>query len=272
MITNPHALTDITPEVVATMDTGLAALRSGCAELPTADAALLRRAAKMGLKSETFSREALELARQNPHLCPAGLDLEQAEHSMALRDTLLSRYLQARQLAETLEVAMQVCGVDAFDAARTAYKSMKANCRDAALLELIDHLGRSFRSRRAEKPSEPEQAASTNHAAASPEPGASTVAHSNAAPFPRATEASAADRLSEGAAKARRDHPISAPCPGKYPSSKSPKASVWNRAMRRRVYWIKSHAPIRNFPDPIRQRSIQNPTSVHFPIEADRRA
>jgi hypothetical protein len=113
----------------------------------------------MGLKSETFSREALELARQNPHLCPGGLDLEQAEHSMALRDTLLSRYLQARQLAETLEVAMQVCGVDAFDGARTAYKSMKANCRDAALLELIDHLGRNFRSRRSPEVAQPESAA-----------------------------------------------------------------------------------------------------------------
>lgn len=148
MLTNPNAPTAVTPAILATMDAGIASMTEGCRQVPRADAELLRRAAKMGDKSETFAREAIELAKNNAHLCPKSLDLEQAEQAIATRDELRIRYLRARFLAETLEVAMQVCGVDAFDAARTAYKSMKMNCRDAALLQLLEHVGRNFRSRR----------------------------------------------------------------------------------------------------------------------------
>ena len=242
MITNPHSPASITPAALASLDAGITAMRTGCAELPTADAALLRRAAKMGLKTETFSREAIELARQNPQLCPAGLDLEHAERAMAVRDALLSRYLQARQLAETLEVAMQVCGVDAFDAARTAYKSMKANCRDAALLELINHLGKTFRSRRSEKIDAPEPSAPVDKP---------TVSGLNE---PTRAEDQPIKRASGGPAAAHRTsmHLDSAP---EQPSSQRSKPPMNARVLvrqglhpnvahvRPRIYWQTSAAP-----------------------------
>jgi hypothetical protein len=99
----------------------------------------------MGLKTESFTREAIALGKLNLDLLPKGLNITQAETALANRDMLRIRWMRVKQLADRLEMAMVLCGADGYNAGRDAYKAMKVNTRDAALRDLLRALGRTFR-------------------------------------------------------------------------------------------------------------------------------
>jgi hypothetical protein len=131
-------------ENLTAMDGAATTYSTNCDVLPILDPVLVKRLARMGNKTESFSRRAIALGKENIDLLPKGLSLVQAEAALANRDVLLTRWLKMKQITDRLEMAMILCGVDAYNAARSAYRSMKVNTRDAALHALLRDLARTF--------------------------------------------------------------------------------------------------------------------------------
>jgi hypothetical protein len=158
-IHNRYANIVIVEEDFATFDTAIDGARTTMAVLPPVNAVLLKHVAKIGTKTETFTRQTLELARLNPGLIPVGLNITEVQQDLEMRDELRVRYLALLELANRMRGAMRLLGSDAYTGALAAYRAMKVNNRNEALTESIRELGRVFKSAQTEQeePVEPEE-------------------------------------------------------------------------------------------------------------------
>ena len=112
--------------------------------LPSEDAPILKRLARIGLKSESFAREALSLARVHPELLPRALDLERMAANLQSRDQLRELLVQLEQLTARVRAAVVLHGVDAYADGLTVYHSLQRH-GDDTVREATGKLGRIFR-------------------------------------------------------------------------------------------------------------------------------
>ncbi len=80
---------------------------------------------KMGDKSLAFVTKAIELAKQNPVLCPNYLNMENFEIDFSDATKLIVIKNSAKQLQEALEDTSLVAGSEAYQAALMFYSSVK---------------------------------------------------------------------------------------------------------------------------------------------------
>jgi hypothetical protein len=150
-IKNRYADTTYAAEAITAFDTALTAANTQFADLPTVDAPTVDRLAKMGLKSGSFAREALDLARLHDDLLPRALSVPKMQAAIDNRDLLLSRLAQVDHLRERIRVAAILHGVDSYTDALAVYNSLQRNGTDASLREAVAHLGRIFKRNNGEE-------------------------------------------------------------------------------------------------------------------------
>jgi hypothetical protein len=155
-IHNRYSNINLTTEDLAAYDAGLASALGIMEELPEVDGLITKHVVKIGMKTEAFSWQALQLARQHPGLLPSAMDLDEVEGDLALRRELRIRYLALIELARRMRGAMIVLGSDGYSGALAAYKAMKTNNRNDALTESLRELGEIFSKRAREKDEDPE--------------------------------------------------------------------------------------------------------------------
>jgi hypothetical protein len=174
-LSHRHADLELESALLALLDSSMSTALEQTAEFPSEETATVKRLAKIGLKSESFAREALELARINEELIPRGLDLDRLERTIQNRDAIRARLIKAQLLVQRLQALSVLLGVDSYSDALDIYQALKRHGTDQALRASVKELGRIFkRGRKKEEavPAEPvrEQAApevpSPSHAGA----------------------------------------------------------------------------------------------------------
>lgn len=103
-----------------------------------------KRLHRMGLRNETFSRAALEVARQNPSIVPVTIDLTAIERDLTARDQLMSALFRLRRVTRLLKDTVIACGVDAYNGSRGRYKAMKVVAEINGMDEIVAELGERF--------------------------------------------------------------------------------------------------------------------------------
>lgn len=103
-----------------------------------------KRLQRLGLRNESFSRGVIELARQNPALVPAQLNLAAIERDVTARDTLLPVLFRINRIARFLEDTVIALGVDEYEGARALYKTMKITAAGSGVADDLEALGRRF--------------------------------------------------------------------------------------------------------------------------------
>src|SRR5689334_18187533 len=95
-IHNQYADVPLTVTEIQSLSQQFDAIRAITDTLPEIDPLIMRHVAKMGNKTETFSRDTFILAAKRQHLLPRGLDLEAIEELFRKRDALHDCLVQAK--------------------------------------------------------------------------------------------------------------------------------------------------------------------------------
>ncbi len=99
---------------------------------------------KLGDKSHSFVRKAVDVAVQNPKMLPVAFDLEKMRKEAQLFDDLSTIQLAVDQLQKQIDdTAIQV-GNSAYAAARTVYACAKSDFGRAALETAAVELGQRY--------------------------------------------------------------------------------------------------------------------------------
>jgi hypothetical protein len=138
-----YADTTYAAEDITALDAAITAALDRTEIMPTTDLATLKRLAKMGLKSESFSREALAEAKLHIDLMPRGLNVTRMETNIANRDLLRTRLAQIEELRARLRAAVILHGVDGYNDGLTVYRALQSN-GDYRQAEAVGRLGRIF--------------------------------------------------------------------------------------------------------------------------------
>ena len=162
-LTKKYADMVLVAEDMTTFDTGVTSALTVAETFPSEEASTVKRLAKIGLKSASFAREALDLGKIYEGLLPRDLNLAKMEVTIANRDAIRTRYNKVRQLLEKLEVALVLLGVDAYRDGLDIYNSLKRHGTDQTLQSAVAELGRIFRKtqREVEDPEVPQEPAVT---------------------------------------------------------------------------------------------------------------
>lgn len=158
-LTKKYADIVLVAEDMTTIDTGVTSALAVAEEFPSEEASTVKRLAKIGLKSESFAREALDVGKLYEGLLPRDLDLAKMEVTIANRDAIRTRYNKVRQLLERLEVTLVLLGVDAYRDGLDIYNSLKRHGTDQTMRDAVAELGRIFRKaqREIEEPEVPQE-------------------------------------------------------------------------------------------------------------------
>ena len=100
---------------------------------PSEETATVKRLAKIGLKSESFAREALELGKTYSGLLPRDLNLGKMELALDNRDAIRARFNKVRQILEKLQAALVLLGVDTYRDGLDIYNSLKRHGTDQTM-------------------------------------------------------------------------------------------------------------------------------------------
>lgn len=164
------ATLNLSDEQLAAIDAALTQLEQQLTGLITLDFAEKSRAAKMGDRSESFTRQTLNVLDQNPEILPAGLGIAEARADLTARDRLRPRLLRLARLYARGQDTDTALGSDALSIALHGYRLLKLNGRAAGLEALQKELGSHFA--RARKTREKNaRNASAGVAPDSPKPG-----------------------------------------------------------------------------------------------------
>ena len=154
-LTKKYADIVLVAEDMTTIDTGITSALTVAEAFPSEEASTVKRLAKIGLKSASFAREALDLGTLHEGLLPRNLDLAKMERTIDNRDAIRTHYNKVRQLLEKLEAALVLLGVDAYRDGLDIYNSLKRHGTDQTLQSAVAELGRIFRKSQQEE-DEPE--------------------------------------------------------------------------------------------------------------------
>jgi hypothetical protein len=106
-----------------------------------------RRLSKIGLKNQTFTERALQLAKQHPELVPPGVNVDAAQRDLDLFLAITPVTTALGELQNLAEDTQTIVGSEAYAAARAAYKSAKAMGVGIGLDDALNDLSRRFRKR-----------------------------------------------------------------------------------------------------------------------------
>lgn len=154
-LTKKYADIVLVAEDMTTLDEAVTAASTITEVFPSEEAATVKRLAKIGLKSTSFAREALDLGKLYSGLLPRDLNLAKMENTLNNRDAIRTRYNKVRQVLEKLEVMLVLLGVDAYRDGLDIYNSLKRHGTDQTMRDAVAELGRIFRKTQRET-AEPE--------------------------------------------------------------------------------------------------------------------
>jgi hypothetical protein len=132
---------------IADQEIILAAIATVHDKLPFLDglsAAERKRMCYMGDKSRSFVNKAVELATQNSELMPRCLDADELRRDLELLDALYPIMMSIAKLQELVEDTYRKVGSEVYEAARLAYKSARANGKNAGVNSSVEEMGRRF--------------------------------------------------------------------------------------------------------------------------------
>jgi len=108
--------------------------------------------AKPGAKAQTFIKQALEVAIQNPAMLPASFDVPEMKKDVQLFEYLTSIQLPLRQVMQEVDDTVKQVGTQNYAAARLIYASASSQFAGPPLQLAADQLGRHFGRRPKTKP------------------------------------------------------------------------------------------------------------------------
>jgi hypothetical protein len=142
----------LTEAQIANVDAALTTLETELAGLIALDAADKRRMRKMGVKSESFSRQALQVVSQNPQMIPANILVADAIADIKLLDQLRPRLTRMSRLIERGNDTDAALGNDIMAVALQAYGLLKLTGRAEGMETLRRDLSGMFnRTKRSPK-------------------------------------------------------------------------------------------------------------------------
>lgn len=103
---------------------------------------------RLGARRESFSRLAIEAARENPQWIPSGLNIPSLIERLTLHGGLGDTREALRKLLEQVEDTQHALGANLFDHALEIYRVLKARRRNRPLEETIQELKTRLRSPR----------------------------------------------------------------------------------------------------------------------------
>jgi len=143
----------LTETQIANVDAALTTLETELAGLIALSATDKRRMRKMGNKSESFSRQALQVVNQNPQMIPANIPVADAIADIQVMDQLRPRLTRMSRLIERGYDTEAALGNDIMTVALQAYGLLKLTGRSEGMESLRRDLSGVFsRTRRSAKP------------------------------------------------------------------------------------------------------------------------
>lgn len=143
----------LTEAQIANIDAALAMLETELAGLVALSAVQKRRMRKMGEKSESFSRQALQVVSQNPQMIPPNVPVMDGLADLRLLDQLRPRLIRLTRLCERGNDTDAALGNDIMSVALQAYGLLKLTGRGEGMETLRRELSGIFaRPKRAAKP------------------------------------------------------------------------------------------------------------------------
>ncbi len=118
-----------------------------------------RRLIKMGRGSEAFCRAAYRVMRENQHLMPSDINLDEMARDLASHDELAARRTRIDRLLEKLTDTDIALGSDVMACALRGYAQLKLSGKAAGLDSLRRDLGKQFEKAPRRKPGEVSEAA-----------------------------------------------------------------------------------------------------------------
>lgn len=149
----------LTDAQVAAVDAALSTLETELAGLVSLSPAEKRRMRKMGDKSESFSRQALQVISQNPQMIPANIPVSDAIADFKVLDQLRPCLSRLTRLVERCNDTDAALGNDILTVALQAYGLLKLTGRAEGLETLRRDLSGMYRKRRSAKPDSEERKA-----------------------------------------------------------------------------------------------------------------
>ncbi|MCB1612903.1 MAG: hypothetical protein KDI60_14275 [Xanthomonadales bacterium] len=145
----------LTEAQIVAVDAALTTLETELAGLVALTQGDKRRMQRMGVKSESFSRQALQIISQNPQMIPANIPVGSALTDLKLLDQLRPILTRITRLCERGNDTDAALGNDIMTVALQAYGLLKLTGRSEGLEGLRRDLsGRFSRTRRAPKSTE----------------------------------------------------------------------------------------------------------------------
>ncbi|MBD2100057.1 hypothetical protein [Leptolyngbya sp. FACHB-261] len=103
---------------------------------------------RIGDKTRSFVRTAVEVATENQQLMPGFLDVAEMQRDLELTESLSPVLEALAELQSLIEDTYIAAGTEAYTAARVAYRSARDNSKAFGLNPSVDRLGRRFRKNR----------------------------------------------------------------------------------------------------------------------------
>lgn len=151
LYTNRIDLT-LSTEQLITVRMAVAELNTALSFLASMSTAERRHIAKMGPKSESFVRQAHELAREHPEILPNGLNVADLDRNQALRDALLATQQDLALLLQKVNDTMMLAGADLMQASLIIYRGLRSYGDAAGYGTIRAELGRRFEQQRTPLP------------------------------------------------------------------------------------------------------------------------
>ncbi len=101
---------------------------------------------RLGPRRESFSRLALELARQNLQFIPPSVNVPELERDLELHELLTAVRTQCQQFLQQVEDTQQVAGRDLYAGALEIYRALKGHGSGAGLEQSLAELKSRFRT------------------------------------------------------------------------------------------------------------------------------
>ena len=99
---------------------------------------------KPSAKAQTFMKDALDVAMQNPVILPASFNVPEMQDSLRLFQYLVSLQLQLRQVMQEVDDTVKQVGNQVYTSARAVYASASSQFSGPALQVAADQLGKHF--------------------------------------------------------------------------------------------------------------------------------
>lgn len=136
----------------ARLDTALDAAEAELAAMVALNGDEIRDLTKMGLKSESFVRQAGVAFGENPGVLPRNFDLEAFQRDLAALDALRPRLQRISRMRERMVGAEFALGSDLMNAALEGYAVLKVSGKGEGMEELRKLLAQRFNRTRAPQP------------------------------------------------------------------------------------------------------------------------